>query len=620
MNTAGSNATHSRPNSPGTGNRLTRLLSGLKKINPIKSSASTRSREQLRHQLTIELLRYRLTHSDAMLQYAGHAVYSEAFRRFLLERYRETAQELSPEQFAEAAEVSVELLHRWLEQAQNPASAVAEEAMPALRVSAHFEKWLSVTRDFLHATGDEFGWRATQIKHILTKVVRLMIRLLPKRLTFRHYEKIAEMTPAALLFNGYGVQALRQSYQKNLSRGLLVSVTIHFLALGIYSILDVITEEKVPPKTLRITLYPELENTIAEKQRRGGTAEMGGGRQPRGNNNQASASPFGMTTQSNLLLPLRVMPADYATLPPGPNIPDDAPVTDVPIIDIAGLQELVNQGIPSSIAGTGNTPLLHFVPKPGENPKIDLASVGGENGAFLPSSSTQGEQGRVLYASTTGDGFNPTLQAAGGGLGGGTTGGGTTGNGYRTGRTGSLPGGGNGGSGNGGPGRSAIDRQAEPGHPDRIPLKNVGENDWKSRDLKKLFHELLEWMEANRHEFPPALKHYMRFKNGDVTSRVGITTLENHYELFLLCNKTSEDFGLLLVAAGDSSQAICLRDTGFRKQSFYLSKGIAGRNESAAIGSVSMLEQRPTFQETSKFYNIFLSWWDKTKAGGAKKS
>lgn len=618
MNTAGSKALNRRPNSPETASRLTRFLSGLKKINPIKSSASTRTREQLRNQLTIEFLRYRLTHSDAMLQYAGHTVYSEAFRRFLVERYQETAQELSAEQFAEAAEISLELLQRWLEQAQNPTAAATEEAMPALRVSAHFEKWLSVTRDFLHASGEEFGWRATQIKHILTKVVRLMLRLLPKRLTLRHYEKIAALTPAALLSNNYGFSSLRQGYQKNLSRGLMVSVAIHFLALGIYSIFDVITEEKLPPKTLRLTLYPELENTIAEMQRRAGSREIGEGRQPQGNNAQASASPFGITTQSMLLLPLRVLPADYATLPPGPNIPYEAPETEAANFDIAGLQELVNQGIPSSIAGTGNTPLLRFVPKPGENPKIDLASVGGENGITLPSSSTPGERGQVLYASTAGSGFSPTLQAVAGG--GGGWGGGKLGDGYRTGRAAALSGDGDGGNNNGRPGNPTTDHHAKVGHPDRIPLKNIGENNWKSRDLKKLFHELFEWMEVNRYEFPPALKHYMRFKDSDVTSRVGITTQENGYELFLLCNKSSEDFGLLLVAAGDSSQAICLRDTGFRKQSFYLSKGIASRNESAAIGSVSMLEQRPTLQETSRFYNIFLSWWDKTKAAGAKKS
>jgi hypothetical protein len=165
-----------------------------------------------------------------------------------------------------------------------------------------------------------------------------------------------------------------------------------------------------------------------------------------------------------------------------------------------------------------------------------------------------------------------------------------------------------------------ADRKAEDTGPEKVVLKGAGEKDWRSRDLKKLFHELLEWMRKNPHEFPPALRHYMRVRPGDVTSRVAIATNADEYELFLLCNEASEDFGLLLVAAGDSTQAICLRDTGFRKQSFYLSKGVASRNESAAVGSVSMLEQRPTLQETSRFYNIFLSWWDKTKAGGAKKS
>ncbi len=165
-----------------------------------------------------------------------------------------------------------------------------------------------------------------------------------------------------------------------------------------------------------------------------------------------------------------------------------------------------------------------------------------------------------------------------------------------------------------------ADRKAEDAGPEKVVLKGTGENDWKSRDLKKLFTELLEWMRKNPYDFPPALRHYMRYKTGDVTSRVAIATTEANYELFLLCNEASEDFGLLLVAAGDSTQAICLRDTGFRQQSFYLSKGVAGRNEIAAVGSVSMLEARPTLQETSKFYRIFLSWWDKTKAGGLKKS
>jgi len=165
-----------------------------------------------------------------------------------------------------------------------------------------------------------------------------------------------------------------------------------------------------------------------------------------------------------------------------------------------------------------------------------------------------------------------------------------------------------------------ADRKAEDAGPEKVVLKGAGENDWKSRDLKKLFTELLEWMRKNPYDFPPALRHYMRYKTGDITARVAIATTETNYELFLLCNEASEDFGLLLVAIGDSTQAICLRDTGFRQQSFYLSKGVAGRNEMAAVGSVSMLEARPTLQETSRFYRIFLSWWDKTKAGGLKKS
>jgi hypothetical protein len=587
-----------------------------------------KNRRSRQDQLTIEILRYRVDHADAVLQRpAGQTAYSEAFKNFVLNRYQELCQELTPKQFAQAAGIPVELLNAWLEPAAHPTVEETPPARPAEKIpphanavlSEHFGKWLNVTLDFLNATGYALGWRAHQIKRVLAKVISVMIRALPKRLTYRHYDKIAELTPKAVLFTGYGAQALKQCYQKNLSRGLLISVALHYIALGVYSVIGDFTDSEPQMKIVRIMMYPEFENEIIEPPRTAGSSGTGTGGQGWAKYNKAALPPLGILTESNILLPVRVLPANSATIPPGPNTPDDLLATDIPMLDVAGLQELANQGVPSSIAGTGNKPLSNFIPKPGETPKIDLASVGGENGTLLPSTTMPGAYGRLLNVGATGgDGFNPTLQAGRAGYGSGS---GPIDDGYSTGRPGSLLSGANSGGGTGRrPARLANDHKVKPTHIEEIILKGTGEKDWKSRDLKKLFHELLEWMEANRYEFPPALKHYMRFKNGDVTARVGILTADNDYELFMLCNKISEDFGLLLVAAGDSSQAICLRDTGFRKQSFYLSKGVAGRNEDRNVASVSMLEQRPTLQETSRFYGIFLSWWDKTKAGGQKKS
>jgi len=405
---------------------------------------------------------------------------------------------------------------------------------------------------------------------------------------------------------------LKKSYQKNLSRALAISVTLHFIALHVYLAISHLSYSEPPVRTVRIMVYPELESEIEKRPPAAGPSKTGEKRAGWINPTTVSTPPVGVFTKDNVLVPVPVLSSYYTTIPPGPNALNNA---DIPMIDVAGLRELANQGVPSSIAGTGTTPLVHFVPVPGKSPKIDLASIGGEAGTVLPASNVAGAQSRLDGFGMAGGGFDPSLAALKGGYGSAGIGGGE----YSTGRSGSISNGPGSGYGAGKSGW-ATDLKSENSDAKKILLKSSGEKDWKSRDLKKLFHELLEWMEENPYEFPPTLKHYMRFKNGDITSRVAIATTEADYELFMLCNAASEDFGLLLVAAGDSTDAICLRDTGFRKQSFYLSKGIASRNEIAAVGSVSMLEQRPTLPETSKFYNIFLSWWDKTKAGEQKKS
>ncbi|MDZ7292792.1 MAG: hypothetical protein ONB44_23735 [candidate division KSB1 bacterium] len=162
-------------------------------------------------------------------------------------------------------------------------------------------------------------------------------------------------------------------------------------------------------------------------------------------------------------------------------------------------------------------------------------------------------------------------------------------------------------------GRPAVDAT-----PKKVVVKKFGEADLK-KDLRELFRKLLKWLREHPYEFPPALQYYMRYKEGDATSKTEVDTGPTTYELFMLCNEDSEDFGILLVAKGDSAQAIWLRDNGFRKQSFSLNKGVAGRRD-GEVASLSMLEKTPTKEETSRFYSIFLSWWEGIeKAEGQKK-
>lgn len=166
---------------------------------------------------------------------------------------------------------------------------------------------------------------------------------------------------------------------------------------------------------------------------------------------------------------------------------------------------------------------------------------------------------------------------------------------YSSGRTGPIP-----------------ERQPAAGAAEKITVQSF-EQKRQEIDFDKLFRELLEWLKANQSELSPSVKQYMRYRHGDITAKVAISTDKMDYDLFFLCNEASQDVGLLMVEVSDSSTAIMLRDTGFQKKSFILSKGMAGRGNAARVTSLSMLASNPTKRETSRFYDIFLSWWEKNK-------
>jgi hypothetical protein len=206
----------------------------------------------------------------------------------------------------------------------------------------------------------------------------------------------------------------------------------------------------------------------------------------------------------------------------------------------------------------------------------------------------QNRPGAIAVQGTPSNVYNPKLEASRAGIGG------DLGNSYATGRAGPIT------------GQKAVSAKAE-----KVAVKNFGEADLKN-NLREVFRQLAQWMKNNPYEFTAILKSYMRFKPGDLTSKAVIDAGGITYEVFMLCNEASEDFGLLLTTTGDSASATLLRDTGFRQQSFSLSKGLAGRDEEQKVNSIFMLDAQPTKQETNQFYSIFLSWWEVNKPGAKK--
>ena len=126
--------------------------------------------------------------------------------------------------------------------------------------------------------------------------------------------------------------------------------------------------------------------------------------------------------------------------------------------------------------------------------------------------------------------------------------------------------------------------------------------------LNELFLKLVSWLKKNETPLTPALKMFLGYKPTDLACQARVKAGTEIYDLFIVCNEISQEIGILLISLKDNS-VIYLRDIGFRRESYYLSKGVTVRNSQGQVLSVGTQEEAPTLKETNKFYSIFLSWW-----------
>jgi hypothetical protein len=523
-----------------------------------------RSRED---QVTIEVLRFRLAHPEAVTRKGGAIVYHPAFREFIIDRYVPEQEKLTRREFAHAAEVPFDTLCDWLAAAK--AAGVLETfAQPeALLVSAPAARRVRLEPAAVR-TARRFSWRR------LVQWVRTQFR--PEVFEVFYYS------------TDYGRRELHRIYQKNFSRGLAIAAVLHIAGLLIYwSTL----QEGENPRTVTLFKYVEIEPKILPEEKRSSRSRVGGG-----------SSTEAVT---------RGAPA------PGQPGPINVPENFVPMAAIDQLKEIAQLGRPST-PGLAPPQRITSALHASTLPELDIGSIGF---ADLQAPDYQAPAGIGLpsaSALSSANGYGTDLQAAtvgygGSGLPGGTGAGGSGG----SGGYGYGPGKGRAGTGTGyglghssGTGlKSAVERKAEAPPPNKIEVK---EKNLETVDLNRVFLELMEWLKSHQTDLSPVLKHYLRYRPGDLTADIKIDTAPVDYDLFILCNEHSQDIGILLVEQG-SGDAIMLRDTGFRKKSFYLSKGRASRDEEFIVSSLTMLENSPTRAETSQFYNIFLSWWDNNK-------
>jgi hypothetical protein len=502
-----------------------------------------RSRED---QITIEVLRYRVDHPEAVTGAEGEAVFSEAFKNFILQRCAAGAKNFNHRKFARAAGMPAATLRIWLQEHRD-ALAAARRAGVLESLPQEVATRLATARKRKRS----FGETVRAVKAWVVEGLR----------------------PEPILpvgFNTYGGIELKLKSRRYTLVAYGFAVLVHFAALGTFLLM---LEKGETPRSLTLMKYVELREYEVKEERKEPqrVSESGGGGEP-------GAAPAGASN-------VAMVSDNY-----------------VPMADVAVIQDeiaqLVQSGMPALPGRSTGAPFGNIV---GSSNPLALPDLNfGANGYSSNSETDPSGLGLPQGFPGQGQGYTPGLASAkvgyggGGGSGSGNYGGGGRAGGTGVNRT---------GTGSGGANVTRVTSE---------DLKKTRTN----IDFNKLFRELTDWMGNNEVELPVVLKQYMRYNAGDITSRVMIEASPVSYDLFLLANPQSQDIGLLLVSRDEASNAVLLRDTGFRKKSFTLHEGTAGREDGTSnVLSLSMSEEDPTEEVTDKFYRIILAWWDNRSKG-----
>ena len=116
-----------------------------------------RSRED---QITIEILRYRVAHPEAVLEKNGGVTYSGAFQEFVLQRYAQEEGRLTRREFAQAAEIPWDALRTWLAAVAPPVARPTDASKAEYAIAAAPEKTPRLATVAVEEQAPVFSWAA----------------------------------------------------------------------------------------------------------------------------------------------------------------------------------------------------------------------------------------------------------------------------------------------------------------------------------------------------------------------------------------------------------------------------------------------------------------------------
>ncbi len=121
--------------------------------------------------------------------------------------------------------------------------------------------------------------------------------------------------------------------------------------------------------------------------------------------------------------------------------------------------------------------------------------------------------------------------------------------------------------------------------------------------------ELIRWMRLRPGALPPGIQRHVDWRPDNLTSSATIEHEGQIYELFLMARLSIREIHVVLVRGHETYYLI---DRSFQREGRKFRAGTARRAGSVITGVVSQ-ERAAASEEASRFYSVFLSWWQRER-------
>lgn len=118
------------------------------------------------------------------------------------------------------------------------------------------------------------------------------------------------------------------------------------------------------------------------------------------------------------------------------------------------------------------------------------------------------------------------------------------------------------------------------------------------------------WMRSNPAPLPVGVRVHMNYESTFLTSVAPFVSGGVRWELYLMFNDALRELHIVLV---EGDRSVYLIDRGFQEQSRSLREGTV-RRSNGSIVAVDSRSSAASGDRAREFYNVFLSWWETTKA------